>query len=547
MARTTQYASRNLVISQRLLTPSQDQWQRKKQSKEEKRKAKMAKLDPANNISALDVHKENERKRKRELGEEDEQPSDLEGASKEMPKEGLKPTKQNSKKQKTDPAQPNGTTDTEARQKQIADKRREARERKKAKKAKDQEKKEAKKARKAQISHTEKGEDKPTGDAEDITIDQEDVEDDAADEQMDDVDFSGLAAETEAPAESSDESIPSSPTFDKDNTHSSSSSTSSIVPPADTHNALETSAAKAHKPAKPRLDTSAATTESAPATTTDTAARDREGTKSPKLPTIDSSVLQARLAARLEALRAARKADGLNGKPAKNRQELIEARRRKEEARRAHKKELRAKARVEKDVEAEAARLRGGSGSPLWSASPVVGSPAHEANNFEFGRVAFDDGAQLDSSLRGLLDARKKKGPQDTKTALEAAQRKQARISGLDTDKRAEIEEKDRWLNAKKRVHGEKLRDDASLLKKTLKREEKQKGKSEKAWGERIEGVRHGKEMKQKRREENLLKRREGKGVKGGSKGKAKAKGGKPKKRPGFEGSFKAGGGASKK
>ncbi|KAH0408240.1 hypothetical protein KCU90_g22132, partial [Aureobasidium melanogenum] len=49
-----------------------DQWQRKKQTKEQKRQAKRAKLDPANQKSAKDVMDENERKRKRELGIDDD-------------------------------------------------------------------------------------------------------------------------------------------------------------------------------------------------------------------------------------------------------------------------------------------------------------------------------------------------------------------------------------------------------------------------------------------------------------------------------------------
>ncbi len=117
--------------------------------------------------------------------------------------------------------------------------------------------------------------------------------------------------------------------------------------------------------------------------------------------------------------------------------------------------------------------------------------------------------------------------------------KKRARVSGLDERKRADIEEKDLWLNAKKRAHGEKVRDDMSLLKKTLKRKEKAKLKSESEWNERITGVQKGQEMRQKKREENLRKRKEEKGGKG--KGKAKGKKpGKKSKRPGFEGSFRS-------
>jgi hypothetical protein len=94
------------------------------------------------------------------------------------------------------------------------------------------------------------------------------------------------------------------------------------------------------------------------------------------------------------------------------------------------------------------------------------------------------------------------------------------------------------WLNAKKRAHGERVRDDTSLLKKALKRRESAKKRSERDWKDRIDTVKKGKDMKQQKREENLRKRREEKGNKGGK--KAGAGGGKGKPRPGFEGSFKA-------
>jgi len=220
----------------------------------------------------------------------------------------------------------------------------------------------------------------------------------------------------------------------------------------------------------------------------------------------------------------------------------MEARRKKEEQRRAHKKELRLKAKIEEDARREAA-LTSARNSPASSMmSPSIHSPEQ---NFSFGRVSFGDGQQLSDNLSTLLTAPKRKGPQDPTSALQASEKKRLRIAGLDDEKRADIEEKDLWLNAKKRAHGEKIRDDSSLLKKTLKRKEKAKKKSEKEWGERKEGIAKGIAMKQKKREENLQKRKDGKGPKGKGKGKPSgaSKGKKPKvkSRPGFEGSFGSG------
>lgn len=258
----------------------------------------------------------------------------------------------------------------------------------------------------------------------------------------------------------------------------------------------------------------------------------------------DNAIFKARLAARMEALRAARKASNSDGTPVRNRQELMEQRRKKEEQRRAHKKELRLQAKIDEEARREAALVSARS-SPAGSLlSPLIRSPE---NNFAFGRVAFADGQGLNEDLTALKSIPKKKGPQDVNSALAAAAKKQSRLESMDADKREDIEEKERWLIAKKRVNGEKVRDDSSLLKKTLKRKEKQKRKSEKEWTERIDGVKKAGAMKQKKREENLKARRDGKGGKGkkGGKGGKPAGGAKKKSRPGFEGSF--GGGGKKK
>lgn len=251
----------------------------------------------------------------------------------------------------------------------------------------------------------------------------------------------------------------------------------------------------------------------------------------------DQIAAKGRLATRISELRAARKADDPEKKPG-SRQELLDQRRRKEEAAKKAKKEQRRKEKEDelRKQEAEIAKRfsPGGSGSLL--ASPR--SPMVEDSNFSFGRVAFGDGTHADATLSGLLDPKRRKGPTDAGTALLAAQNKAKRVSGYDPDKRKEIEEKDMWLNAKKKAHGERVRDDTSLLKKALKRQEGNKKKSEKEWTDRIEGVQKGQEIRQKKRNDNLQKRKDEKG------GKSKAK---KVKRPGFEGSFRGRTGGGKK
>ena len=453
---------------------------------------------------------ENALKRKRELEGEAEAyvseagSSDLDmDITKEKPLEGIK---SKAKKQKTQPAEPEpeendeaaetrALSKSEAKAEAKAEKRREKR---KEKQAKNKAKLEAKKAQKTAFEGLATTEE-PKEDEE--VEEDEDEENDASanelehpDDHIEALDVSGLVEEGQSTAPST--------------TANSNSSTASVASAASSTSSIPQSTEEApHKKAK-------------------------------KPYTIDPQShenFRARLNAKLEAMRAARKADGPDGRPARNRAELIETRRKKEAERKAAKKALRQEAKddeARQQAEEQLARIRGGSGSP--SIFPAR-SPEAE-RNFSFGNVAWD-GQQLEGNLSGFLQSRKKKGKSDAKTALEAAQKKQARINAFDEEKRKDIQEKDLWLAAKKRAQGEKVFDDVGLLKKSLKRQQKQKDKSKQEWKERLTNVDQGKAAKQKKREENLRKRKEEKGQKGNKKVK---KPGKKVKRPGFEGTMKS-------
>lgn len=500
------------------LTVMQDQWQRKKQSKEERIKAKKAKLDPASYKSAKDVLDENERKRKREL-ENDSESHSPEETSIEKPREGMKAQKPKKQKTKnigdTVTADSVNTTDSKAAENAKSEKVRLRRERKRERRMKLQANS------KADVLSVEK------------QLPQRNQLKDHGEERVNEI--SGEAKQNAEPNEELS-MLPKDTTTTEneiigqkedgthmDNQHSSSSASSSPK-----HGSSSVSPASQSPSSLPSSIVPPKSAEEAP-----------EQNVSTKLPKIDSELLKSRLQARIEALRAARKADGIDGKPARNRQELMEARRRKEKLRREHKKELRAKAKQDESAaaEAELARLRG-SGSP---SSIDIFSPRHYSNltenNFSFGRVSFNDGQQTNSSLSTIIDPRKKKGPQDPRTALQALEKKQDRIASMDEKKKAEIEEKDRWLSAKMKSHGESIKDDKSLLKKTLKKKESAKARSEQKWNERVDGIQKAKDSRQRKREDNLRKRKEEKGSKG-KKGKASIK--KRKARPGFEGSFRA-------
>lgn len=491
-------------------------------------------MDPDSAKTAKDVMDENARKRKREEDEDSDSDSSVSELGSELPREGLKrgdykkKPRQSDSTEKAENAEKEGNTPTKLSQEaeerrqlkaqKKAEKKAAQRERKKAKQAAKKEKAREKAQEKAQAAQQESQksseapqiaskseEEEPSGEKDQHKPSPEDNDD--GEEEVAPVEGFSLDSNSRPPENASTASSNrDSPGFDVSNDHSGSSSISSIAPSNDAADA-------AQKPAS-----------------------EQAFEPKPLKPTPEE--LRQRLQKRLEELRAARHADGLNGKPARNRQELIEARRQKAEQRKKHKKEMRRKAKEEEQRKKDEDMARrfspGGAGSLLASPRSPAESNASGSNNYAFGRIAFSDGQITDPSGTRIIEP-KQKGPQDPGTALRALEAKKARLEAMDPAKRAEIEEKDMWLNAKKKAHGERVRDDTSLLKKALKRKAAAKRKSEREWKERLEGVAKAKEMRQQKREENLRKRREEK-----KKGKAKA-------RPGFEGSFKAKVGGKKK
>jgi hypothetical protein len=512
--------------------------------------AKKAKLRPDAQRSAKDVMEENERKRRRE-DEEGEDVSDLEAPDKEKPLEGLKAPKKKAQKQKAEqdvhsqlsekqssqPQPSKKTKEQRAKEKELKGKARLARkeEKRQLKKAKQQaaagtdtaSTEPVKKAPQAQLKVVQKGTSTGTLDNNEDLEQENDFEEDepiVLNNDMEAVDVAGLVPDIQADAQSSASVSPAPGSTFSHTSPQPTSSNSSVVPLHPDEGTAKSAAA---------ISSALSPTENSAQPTPD-----RVTSKKPtQLSAAEREANRLKLAARIEEMRKARNADGLNGKPAKNRAELIEARRLKQEKRKQHKKELRAEqkeAEKNQEVEAELAKLRG---SPSMG-SDLFSGGSSPPNNFSFGRVAFKDGQRVNSSLSGLVDIKKKSNP-DARAALVAAEKKKARLMSYDEEKRADIEQKDVWLNASKKVHGERVRDDTNLLKKTLKRKDKMKNKSEREWNERIEGVKKGQAFQQKKREENLAKRKEEKGSKG--KGKGAKKGGlkKKKSRPGFEGSFR--------
>lgn len=345
--------------------------------------------------------------------------------------------------------------------------------------------------------------DKPSSEADKLS---NDADSHQGGEELAPIDVSGLdGKENEASsADSTEESGPHSPVFD------------------------------AHPGAKNASAEPASTT-----TSISSAVPPSEKPKYLKIPA-DTTALRARLESKLAALRAARKADDPDGKPIRTRQELIEARREKQAQRKAHKKEMRRRAKEEEERKREEA-LASARNSP--GLSPLFEQDDdRNANHYAYGRLTFSDGTQLshDLSYEKTPNA-KKKGPSDPKTALLKLEAQKKRIANMDEDKRKEVLEKETWLAARRRAEGEKVHDNESLLKKALKRKEKAKKKSEREWKERIKGVEKAMQERQRKREENIRKRREEKLAARAGKKKNKGVATRKKNRPGFEGGFGSG------
>ena len=493
-------------------TPAlQDQWQRKKQTKEQARAAKRSKLDPdsALNRNAKEVLDERVRnKRKAQelepsddgsvVDEDEAQELQLRGISKEAPGEGLKKRKvvDDEATETVKAAQP--TTDDEAKTEKLSTHQEKKLSKKQRKADKNAEKKKTKAAKAVEedVSAT-RNEDDPTTPGEDVRPSKEaaDEEETKPHKDMRPIDVSGLAEEDANHTSSSQASSPSSPTFDT---------------------------AEPDEPsAEPESTTTSIASENASA----------DKSRKIKVPS-DTTELRARLAAKIAALRAARKADGPDGKPIRTREELIESRRKKLAERKAHKKELRQKAKEAEDKKREEA-LASARNSPMLS----FGSPEHDLN-FSFGRVAFADGTQMSHDLSYTKDKNgKKKGPMDPKGALAKLEAQKKRLAGLEDGKRKEVLEKETWLAARRKAEGEKVHNDESLLKKAVKRKDKAKKKSEKEWTERVQGVQKAQKQRQQKREENIRKRKETKQAGKGGKKKGGGKSPAKKSRPGFEGS----------
>ncbi|KAF9975554.1 hypothetical protein BGZ73_000766 [Actinomortierella ambigua] len=246
--------------------------------------------------------------------------------------------------------------------------------------------------------------------------------------------------------------------------------------------------------------------------------------------------LRAKLEARLADLRSKRGGHAAGGADASgkpvSRQAILEARQKR-------KRDRKASLKLAKEKRANGSGAGGSEGLVVKesaSSKPAAGGRPSASSINDKGEVRFSK-----FEYEGLN--KKKRGPTDAKGQLMQVEKQKEKLASLQAsnpEKAAAIKEKDTWKKALQLAQGEKVKDDAKLLKKTIKREEALKKKKAKDWSERKSSVKKAQDQKQKKREENIQARidaKKNRGKKGSSSSAGAKKGGnKSKGRAGFEG-----------
>lgn len=131
------------------------------------------------------------------------------------------------------------------------------------------------------------------------------------------------------------------------------------------------------------------------------------------------------------------------------------------------------------------------------------------------------------------VDENKKVNYKKLLAKAEAKEQSLKVLKEKDAERTRQLEERLNWKRAMGKARGDKVKDDPSLLKKTLKRKEQQKRSSKKKWGTRKAQELKRMEQKQEKRQRHIKERQEAK--------KAKKMGNKPRKpkvkkirKPGF-------------
>lgn len=128
------------------------------------------------------------------------------------------------------------------------------------------------------------------------------------------------------------------------------------------------------------------------------------------------------------------------------------------------------------------------------------------------GKMVFSKFDFSESGFKSEVVGKKEKEEKSPHKILKKLEKQNEKLKTLETEgeieKVTEIREKIAWKRALNRSEGVKVKDNPELLKKTIKREIKQKQKSKKKWDTRIEGMKNRQDEKQRKRTENIQARK---------------------------------------
>ncbi|GBP55500.1 Surfeit locus protein 6 homolog [Eumeta japonica] len=131
------------------------------------------------------------------------------------------------------------------------------------------------------------------------------------------------------------------------------------------------------------------------------------------------------------------------------------------------------------------------------------------------GKLVF---SKFDFTGFGENNDKSKKLEKDPKKALINLQKQEQKVQQLqdagEIEKVSELKNKIAWKNVLKKAEGDKVKDDAILLKKTVKKMEQKKKHSTKQWDSRLKNVQQKMEERQKKRQENIAKKKKEKKTK---------------------------------
>ena len=204
--------------------------------------------------------------------------------------------------------------------------------------------------------------------------------------------------------------------------------------------------------------------------------------------------LQAKLQEKIAKLRAQRK---IGKRPAVNSNEKAVKRMRRNKNPKEGK---------DRSVKGSRVRRAGGSANTNTATGNDLVSPTKPSVVDKNGRVVFSK-FDFVSPSEPLKDRRAKKDFQKLLAKAEREQRKLKQLKETDEKKGEEIEAKLLWKKALSHAKGEKMRDDPSLLKKTIKRQDAKKRKSRKEWKARADQVELLKKRKQELRQTHIQER----------------------------------------